>query len=128
MQLKPQFTLKRQELSIPNVSQKYILSGWLKTDADFETDEGKVEAKLQFYQGNTPVGNPIVVEIEGTNSKWAYTSDGYEGSGISTGILPKTALTTAIWVILPEIMTTSISTITWGGYRLLKIAKMKRQV
>ncbi len=72
LQLKPGFTLQRQPLTLSNSHQTYILSAWLKTDVGFETDGGKVEAKLQFYQGSSPLGNAITVAIEGTDSQWQY--------------------------------------------------------
>ncbi|MGV2391291.1 MAG UNVERIFIED_CONTAM: hypothetical protein LVR29_33680, partial [Microcystis novacekii LVE1205-3] len=73
LQLKPNLTLKKQSyLTLNNSQQSYIVSAWIKTEAGFETDGGQAEFKLQFYNGNTPVGNPIIVPIETTENEWQY--------------------------------------------------------
>ncbi|MDJ0534482.1 MAG: polymorphic toxin-type HINT domain-containing protein [Xenococcaceae cyanobacterium MO_207.B15] len=73
LQLNPNFTLKKQPyLTITNTQQIYIVSAWIKTETGFDTDGGKAEVKLQFNNGNNPVGNPIVVPIESTENKWKY--------------------------------------------------------
>lgn len=73
LQLKPNLTLKKQtDLTITNTQQSYIIAAWFKTEIGFETDGGKAEVKLQFYNGNNSVGNPITVSIESTDSKWKY--------------------------------------------------------
>ncbi|MBC6476969.1 MAG: hypothetical protein GDA56_03395 [Hormoscilla sp. GM7CHS1pb] len=71
--LNPNVTLTKQtHLTITNTQQSYIISAWFKTETGFETDEGKAEVELQFYNGNDPVGNAIIVSIEPTDSKWKY--------------------------------------------------------
>ena len=73
MQLKPQFILKKQALlTTTDTDQIYIISAWIKTEAGFETDGGKVEANLQFYESDEPAGNPILVAIDGTDNEWKY--------------------------------------------------------
>jgi RHS repeat-associated protein len=73
LQLKPNLTLKKQSyLTLANSQQSYIISAWIKTEAGFETDGGKAEFKLQFYNGDTPVGNPIFIPIEPTENEWQY--------------------------------------------------------
>ncbi|ELS03519.1 RHS repeat-associated core domain protein [Xenococcus sp. PCC 7305] len=73
LQLKPNLTLKKQTaLTITNTQQSYIISAWFKTETGFETDGGKAEVKLQFYNGNNSVGNPITASIKSTDSKWKY--------------------------------------------------------
>ncbi|MDY7008986.1 MAG: hypothetical protein SWX82_35050, partial [Cyanobacteriota bacterium] len=71
--LNPNITLsKKTHLTITNSQQSYIISAWFKTETGFETDGGKAEVKLQFYSNNEPVGNPVVVDIEATDSEWKY--------------------------------------------------------
>ncbi|MEB3340092.1 hypothetical protein [Okeania sp.] len=71
--VKPNFTItKKTHLTITNTQQSYIISAWLKTETGFDTDGGKAEVKLQFYNNNEPVGNPVDLEIEATKSKWKY--------------------------------------------------------
>ncbi|NET24832.1 RHS repeat domain-containing protein [Okeania sp. SIO1I7] len=71
--LNPNVTLsKKTYLTITNTQQSYIISAWFKTETGFETDGGKAEVKLQFYSNNEPVGNPVVVDIEATDSEWKY--------------------------------------------------------
>ena len=73
LQLKPNLILnKRAHLTITNPERVYIVSAWIKTEAGFETDEGQAEATLQFYEGDNPVGDPIIVAIQGTENKWKY--------------------------------------------------------
>ncbi len=69
--LQHQLVLTRK-LLIPDYHQKYILSTWFKTDESFESDNGKVEVELLFYDNSQLVGNPITIEIKGTDSKWKY--------------------------------------------------------
>ncbi len=66
---------------------EYIISAWFKTEAGFETDGGKAEVKLQFYNDNNPVGNPIIVSIETTDNEWNYwhyaiNSDQIQGTSL----------------------------------------------
>ncbi len=71
--LNPNVTLtKKTPLTITNTQQSYIISAWFKTETGFETDGGKAEVKLQFYNNNDPVGNPVIVDIEATDSEWKY--------------------------------------------------------
>lgn len=73
LQLKPNVTFKKQRhLTITNTQQSYIISAWFKTETGFGTDGGKAEVKIQFYNGNNLVGNPIVVPLENTDNKWKY--------------------------------------------------------
>ncbi|MFK0732348.1 MAG: RHS repeat domain-containing protein [Gloeotrichia echinulata GP01] len=73
LQLKPNVTFKKQRhLTITNTKQSYIISAWFKTETGFGTDSGKAEVKIQFYNGNNLIGNPIVVPIENTENKWKY--------------------------------------------------------
>ena len=73
LQLKPNFTLNlKTPLTLNNTQQVYLVSAWIKTEAGFEADGCKAEFKLQFYNGNNPVGNPIIVPIQGTNNDWKY--------------------------------------------------------
>ncbi|NEQ38786.1 MAG: RHS repeat-associated core domain-containing protein [Okeania sp. SIO3I5] len=71
--LNPSITLtKKTHLTITKTQQSYIISAWFKTEIGFETDGGKAEVKLQFYNDNDPVGNPVVLAIEATDSEWKY--------------------------------------------------------
>jgi RHS repeat-associated protein len=73
LQLKPSLTLNlKTPLSLTNTQQVYLVSAWIKTEAGFETDGGKAEVKLQFYNGNNPVSNPIIIPIEATDNDWKY--------------------------------------------------------
>ena len=73
LQLKPQFTLKKQAfLTITNPNQIYIVSAWIKTEAGFEIEIGQAEARLQFYEADNPVADPIFVTIQGNENKWKY--------------------------------------------------------
>ncbi|NEN95448.1 MAG: hypothetical protein F6K50_07890 [Moorea sp. SIO3I7] len=73
LRLHPNFTLKKQAyLTLNNTAQTYIISAWIKTETAFETDGGKAQVKLQFYNGDNPVGQPITVPIESTDSVWQY--------------------------------------------------------
>jgi len=72
LQLKPQTTLTRRSLTLAEAKQTYIFSAWIKTPSNFEADGGKAEARLQFYEGDRPVGEPMVFPIEGTEGIWKY--------------------------------------------------------
>lgn len=73
LQLKPNLTLNlKTPLTLINTQQSYIISAWIKTEAGFETDGGKAEVKLQFYNNNNPVGNIIIVPTEATDNDWKY--------------------------------------------------------
>ncbi|MBO1350517.1 MAG: RHS repeat-associated core domain-containing protein [Hormoscilla sp. GUM202] len=71
LQLNPKITLNKQA-HLKITKQSYIISAWFKTETGFETDGGKAEVKLQFYNKNNPVGNSITVSIQPTDSKWKY--------------------------------------------------------
>lgn len=73
LQLKPQDTLQQlQSLTLSNNNQTYFISAWIKTEAGFETDGGNAKVILQFYNGDNPIGNPIIIAIEGTKNTWQY--------------------------------------------------------
>ncbi|MGB0383717.1 MAG: hypothetical protein ACPGWR_02750 [Ardenticatenaceae bacterium] len=71
LQLDPNITVGTT-LSINNPNQRYILSAWLKTEADFASDGGQAEWNMQFYNDTQPVGEPLVVAIDSTNGAWQY--------------------------------------------------------
>ncbi|NEP53165.1 MAG: hypothetical protein F6K65_31940, partial [Moorea sp. SIO3C2] len=82
LRLEHNSTLRRDQLTISNPDQTYILSAWLKTENGFETDGGKVEAQLLFYHEGNPIGNPIVLEIGGTDSQWIHWHHAISSSDI----------------------------------------------
>ncbi len=73
LQLNPNVTLTKQALlTITNPDQIYIVSAWIKTESGFETDGGQGSVRLQFYNDNNPVGQPIAVSIDSTDNEWTY--------------------------------------------------------